>query len=166
LNSAQIAWPMTAVSVVSILSQPFWGALGDRSASRNRVLRTMCALAAGLILLLPLSDGLWYLSAILGLFAANYTAIQPMGDSVILESLQQRRQPFGPMRLLGTYPSRRRPSSRGADRRPPGAHAVADRAGAGPGAAVHLPPAPNPGHAREKSGARMAELLKDKKLMR
>ena len=102
-DSAQIAWVMTAVPVVSILSQPMWGALGDRSKSRNRVLRIMCVLAAGLILLLPLSDKLWYLSIILGLFAANYTAIQPMGDSVILESLQQRHQPFGPIRLAGTY---------------------------------------------------------------
>lgn len=165
-NSAQIAWPMTAVSVISIFSQPMWGALGDRSASRNRVLRLMCALAAGLILLLPLSDHLLYLSVALGLFAASYTAIQPMGDSVILESLQERRQPFGPMRLVGTYSFAV-------------ASIVVGRLVDGHSERVpwlttlllglvflstyRLPPAA--GHAREKGGAKMSALLKDKKLM-
>ena len=166
-DSAQIAWVMTAVPVVSILSQPMWGALGDRSKSRNRVLRIMCVLAAGLILLLPLSDKLWYLSIILGLFAANYTAIQPMGDSVILESLQQRHQPFGPIRLAGTYSFAvvsivfGRLIDGHPDRMP---WMTALVLGLVFLSTYGLPPAA--GHAREKSGAKMAVLLKDKKLMR
>ena len=165
-DSAQIALPMTAVSVISILSQPMWGALGDRSESRNRVLRIMCALAAGLILLLPLSDKLWYLSLVLGLFAANYTAIQPMGDSVILESLQQRRQPFGPMRLLGTYSFAVASIIIGRlfdghPERMPWTTALI--LGLVFLSTYRLPPAA--GHAKEKSGAKMSALFRDKKLM-
>jgi PPP family 3-phenylpropionic acid transporter len=165
-DSAQIAWPMTAVSVISIFSQPMWGALGDRARSRNRVLRIMCALAAGLILLLPLHGQLWYLSGILGLFAASYTAIQPMGDSVILESLQQRRQSFGPLRLTGTYSFALASICVGwlidghAERMPWLTALLLSLTFL---STYHLPPAA--GHAREKSGAKMAELLKDKKLM-
>jgi MFS transporter, PPP family, 3-phenylpropionic acid transporter len=167
LDSAQIGMLMSAISVVSILSQTTWGALGDRSTSRNRVLRIMCALAAGTILLLPMSDNLWYMSLVLCLFAASYTAIQPMGDSVILESLQERRQSFGPIRLLGTYSFAV-------------ASIIAGRLMNGHLERVpwltalvlafvflstfYLPPAA--GHARKKSGASMITLLRDKKLMR
>ncbi len=103
LGSAQIGLLMSAVPVVSLVAQPAWGALGDRARSRNGVLRTMCALAAGAILLMPARDDFWFLFAVLSLFAASYPAIQPMGDSVILEALQRRGQPFGGIRLLGTY---------------------------------------------------------------
>lgn len=104
LDSAQIGRLMSAVPVVSMLTQPAWGALGDRSKSRNRVLRLLCLLAAGSILLLFLNDNLWYLFAVLCVFSASYSSIQPMGDSVILESLQARGHAFGPIRLLGCYP--------------------------------------------------------------
>lgn len=103
LNSAQIGILMSAVPVVSMLAQPAWGALGDSARSRNRVLRVMCALSAGIILLLPRSNSFLYLFGVLCLFAASYTSIQPMGDSVILEALQERRKPFGPARLMGCY---------------------------------------------------------------
>ncbi len=103
LNSAQIGMLMSAVPVVSMLSQPAWGALGDRAKSRNRVLRVLCLLAAGSILLLFLSDNLWYLFAVLCLFSASFSSIQPMGDSVLLEALQARAQDFGPIRLIGCY---------------------------------------------------------------
>jgi PPP family 3-phenylpropionic acid transporter len=103
LNSAQIGMLMSAVPVISVISQPAWGALGDRAKSRNRVLRIMCALSAAAILLLLLGDAPWYLFGVLCLFAANYTAIQPMGDSVILESLQASGHAFGPIRLMGCF---------------------------------------------------------------
>ncbi len=113
-----------------------------------------------------LSDNLIYLSLILGLFAANYTAIQPMGDSVILESLQERRQPFGPMRLLGTYSFAVASILIGRlfdghPERMPWTTALI--LGLTFLSTYGLPSAA--GHAREKGGAKMAELFKDKKLM-
>jgi PPP family 3-phenylpropionic acid transporter len=167
LDSARIGMLMSAVSVVSILSQPAWGALGDRSKSRNRVLRLMCVLSAGMIMLLFSTGNLWALSGILCLFAVSYTAIQPMGDSVILEALQDRGQPFGPIRLLGTYAFAVASPIAGIaidghlERVP---WMTAAMLGLVFLSTFKLPPAA--GHARQKSGASMMTLLKDKKLMR
>jgi len=166
LDSAQIGALMSAVPVVSMLSQPAWGALGDRAKSRNRVLRIMCALSAGTILLLFLDGNFWVLVTALSLFAANYTAIQPMGDSVILESLQKRCQPFGPMRLIGTYSFAVASIIVGRlidghPERMPWMTALV--LGMVFLSTYRLPP--TAGHAREKNCAKMAELLRNKKLM-
>lgn len=99
----QLSVLLAAAPLISIAAQPFWGAMGDRAKSRNRVLRLMILLGIGLILLLPLSDAFGWLLAVGALFAAQYTSIQPMGDSIILESLLARgNQPFGPLRLCGS----------------------------------------------------------------
>jgi len=166
LDSFQIGMLMSAVSVVSIVAQPAWGALGDRSASRNRVLRIMCLLAAGMILLLYSTKNLWALSAILCLFAVSYTSIQPMGDSVILEALQEKGQPFGRIRLVGTYsfavvsPIAGLMINGHLERMPWMTAAVLGLVFL---STYKLPPAA--GHARVKNCASMMTLLRDKKLM-
>ena len=92
---------LAAAPVISIVMQPLWGMLGDRMKSRNVVLRMLIVVAAGLILAYRLSNAFWWLMLISCLFSAFYTSIQPMGDSIILESLQKKNQPFGPLRLMG-----------------------------------------------------------------
>lgn len=102
-GTAHLSVLLALPPMISIVSQPFWGALGDRSRSRNRVLRGMILLAVGLILLLPLSGSAAWMMVVSALFAGCYTSIQPMGDSIILEALlNQGDQPFGPLRLCGS----------------------------------------------------------------
>lgn len=101
--TAQLSVLLAAAPMISIVSQPFWGMRGDRAKSRNRVLRLMVLLGVGLILMLPLSRAFGWMLLFNALFAAQYTSIQPMGDSIILESLLARgNQPFGPLRLCGS----------------------------------------------------------------
>lgn len=102
LSTLQIGALMSAVPIVSILTQPLWGALGDRAKSRNNVLRIMAAGAAGSVLLFALNHSFWYLMPLICVFSAFYTALQPMGDSVILEALQKDQLAFGPTRLCGS----------------------------------------------------------------
>lgn len=102
-TTAQLSVLLAAAPMISIVSQPFWGMRGDRAKSRNRVLRLMILLGVGLILMLPLSSAFGWMLLFSALFAAQYTSIQPMGDSIILESLLARgNQPFGPLRLCGS----------------------------------------------------------------
>ena len=102
-TTAQLSVLLAAAPMISIVSQPFWGMRGDRAKSRNRVLRLMILLGVGLILMLPLSRAFGWMLLFNALFAAQYTSIQPMGDSIILESLLARgNQPFGPLRLCGS----------------------------------------------------------------
>lgn len=102
-TTAHLSVLLAAAPMISIVSQPFWGMRGDRAKSRNRVLRLMILLGVGLILMLPLSNAFGWMLLFNALFAAQYTSIQPMGDSIILESLLARgNQPFGPLRLCGS----------------------------------------------------------------
>ena len=102
-TTAQLSVLLAAAPMISIVSQPFWGMRGDRAKSRNRVLRLMILLGVGMILMLPISSAFGWMLLFNALFAAQYTSIQPMGDSIILESLLARgNQPFGPLRLCGS----------------------------------------------------------------
>ncbi len=92
---------LSMAPIISILMQPVWGTLGDRSKSRNNVLRILIAAAAGIVLTYRIAGAFWYLMTASILFSAFYTSIQPMGDSIILEALQPENQPFGPLRLMG-----------------------------------------------------------------
>ncbi len=101
MSHVQMSILLAASPVISIIMQPVWGMLGDRMKSRNVVLRLLIAVAAMLVLTYRISGAFWYLLVMSTLFSGFYTAIQPMGDSIILEALQPKNQPFGPLRLMG-----------------------------------------------------------------
>ncbi len=100
-SSTQIGTIFAVVAIVSVLTQPFWGARGDRVKSRNALIRMLCAAAAGLMLSILMAKSYPLVLLLICLFASFYMSIQPMGDSVILESLQKHDHPFGPIRLAG-----------------------------------------------------------------
>jgi PPP family 3-phenylpropionic acid transporter len=100
-SSTQIGMIFAVVAIVSVATQPFWGARGDRVQSRNALIRFLCAAGAGVMLSILLAQSYLPVLILTCLFAGFYTSIQPMGDSVILESLQKRDHPFGPIRLAG-----------------------------------------------------------------
>ena len=81
LNVRQVGMVMAAAPLACILAQPCWGALGDKARRKGWVLALMAGLSAALLLALPLGRGLGMagLLAINTLFAACFTALQPMG---------------------------------------------------------------------------------------
>ncbi len=101
MNHTQLTVLLTAAPAISIITQPLWGTIGDRAKLRNNVLRLMIAFSAILVLTYRISSSFWWLLISSTLFSAFYTSVQPMGDSIILESLQHNNQPFGPLRLMG-----------------------------------------------------------------
>ncbi len=101
LDNTKIGLMNSMIALVSVFSMQFWGAMGDRVKSRNRLLCLMCVAASGLILLLRASSAFPFMLITICLFAAVYTSIQPMGDSIILEALQREGRPFGPVRMAG-----------------------------------------------------------------
>ena len=101
LTTGHIAMLMAAIPMVSIFAQPMWGGLSDRMHSKRLLL---CLLAIGsmiVMLLFRVSNNFYYLFAMMALFSALFPAIQPLGDSIVLEALMEGRRPFGPLRLLG-----------------------------------------------------------------
>ncbi|NLG24958.1 MAG: MFS transporter [Clostridiales bacterium] len=101
IGLTQLSVLMAAMPLVSIGMQPVWGMLGDRFPSRNAVLRAMIAISGALLLVYRVSNSFVWLLAVSTLFSAAYTSIQPMGDSIVLESLHGAGRPFGPLRLTG-----------------------------------------------------------------
>ena len=101
MTTVQMSVLLAVAPVISIIMQPVWGMLGDRMKSRNVILRLLITVSACLILTYRISGAFWWLMIISCLFSAFYTSIQPMGDSIILEALQPKNQPFGPLRLMG-----------------------------------------------------------------
>ncbi len=100
-TTGQLSVLMAAIPMVSIFAQPMWGALGDRMGSKRLLLCMLCAGAMGLMMLFQASHNFYYLLIMVTLFSALFTAIQPMGDSIVLEALMEGRRPFGPLRLVG-----------------------------------------------------------------
>lgn len=102
MDGARLMWLLAATPAVSMLAQPLWGRAGDRMAKRNTALYMMASVALVSAALLGLSRSFAALLTATCLFAASFQSIQPMGDSIILEELGRRGQPFGPIRLLGS----------------------------------------------------------------
>ena len=100
-TSTQIGSILAGVAIVSVITQPLWGTAGDRMKSRNALIRYLCLAAMGLILCLFFANSYALALAITCAFAGFYMSIQPMGDSIILESLQKHDHPFGPIRMAG-----------------------------------------------------------------
>lgn len=100
-TDGQVGAIFAGVAIVSVLTQPFWGTMGDRLKSRNALIRGLCIAASLLMLSILPFENYGVIMVITCLFAAFYMSIQPMGDSIILEALQKNDQPFGPIRLMG-----------------------------------------------------------------
>jgi PPP family 3-phenylpropionic acid transporter len=101
LDTRQIGILVSAVPLVSIFAQPMWGAVGDRMNSRNRLLRILAVGAALSVLAMLFTRQMIGLLPLVCLFSCFFTSIQPLGDSVVLEALQEGNHPFGPARLAG-----------------------------------------------------------------
>ena len=100
-SSGQIGAINAAVALASLGGQPLWGICADRISSRRRLI-SLLALASGCIALIFRMTRLFLpLMILAGIFAFFYTAIQPMGDSVVLKRLEESGHPFGPLRLCG-----------------------------------------------------------------
>lgn len=98
LASGQLGAIGATSALAALIFQPLWGALGDRTKSRSRLLfiLTLAASAA----LLPAAAGggfIWQLGAAFG-FYAFFCALLPLGDTILLESEGGR---FGAYRLAG-----------------------------------------------------------------
>lgn len=100
-NDTQIGLINAMIAMVSVFSMQFWGKMGDRAKSRNRLLFFMCIAAGVLMLCVRPITSFVPLLVLVTVFASFYTSLQPMGDSIVLESLDRAKRPFGPVRMAG-----------------------------------------------------------------
>lgn len=100
-SSGRIGTINAAVALASLAGQPLWGICADRISSRRRLISLLALASGGIALIFRMTHRFLPLMLLAGIFAFFYTAIQPMGDSVVLKRLEEGGHPFGPLRLCG-----------------------------------------------------------------
>lgn len=100
-SSGQIGAINAAVALASLAGQPLWGHFGDRTRHKRRLLGGLCLISGVVALSFLCFRKFQILLCLAGAFSFFYTAIQPLGDAIILQTLNAQQKPFGPLRLWG-----------------------------------------------------------------
>ena len=102
MSSGQIGILMAINPFVSIVAQPFFGAQTDKATSKNKVYNILMFLTVIGILLIPLSSTYRYLLLIIFSVSVFQSALLPISESIVLESIDKRGIAYGPVRMAGT----------------------------------------------------------------
>ncbi len=92
---------LVSFPLMALIFQPLWGMLSDHARSKNAVLLLITGVSCALIPFYSRMPAFGWLLALSCAFSAFYTAIQPLGDSLVLQSLQKANAPYCPVRLRG-----------------------------------------------------------------
>ena len=96
-HSGQLGLISAATALSALAAQPLWGRLADRAKSQRRLLGTLCAISAALLLPAAAGRGFaWQLAWAMG-FYAFFCALLPLGDAILLSEAGG----FGGYRLAG-----------------------------------------------------------------
>ena len=93
---------LALVPIVGMAGQTLFGAIGDKVPYKNTLLVILSCLSAGAMLLLGLGDALWLMASSLCLYAFFQMSMEPMLNTVTLETLEKTGFAFGPIRMVGT----------------------------------------------------------------
>ena len=102
ISGSRLILLLLSFPLLSILSQPLWGWASDRMPRRNVALLITVGASIPLLCLLGLMKGYAGIAIVSCLFALFYPCVQPLGDSLILQSLQESPIPYGRVRLAGS----------------------------------------------------------------
>ena len=102
ISGSRLILLLVSFPLLSILSQPLWGWASDRMLRRNVALLITVGASIPLLCLLGLMKGYAGMAIVSCLFALFYPCVQPLGDSLILQSLQESHIPYGRVRLAGS----------------------------------------------------------------
>ena len=99
-DTIKVGLLMGVLPLVSVFTQPMWGIIADRTRSKNNVLRLLFAGSLVLVGAYGLvNHSFLMLIAAVCLFAAFFTSIDPLADTISLENLSKGNHAFGPSRM-------------------------------------------------------------------
>lgn len=101
MTMGRLSLLMALAPLTAFVALPVWGTLSDHARRKNIVHITVLFLASVSVLLFDPADSFFKLAWVTCLFAFFSTVVTPLGETVALEYLHQRRLPFGPCRLYG-----------------------------------------------------------------
>ncbi len=101
-NQTDIGTLLAIGPLIILVAQPLWGITSDRARYKNDILFIITMGTALSVLLYNFSASFSYLIAVTVIFTTFYSGIIPIGDTIILESLERTQFSFGPIRMAGT----------------------------------------------------------------
>lgn len=87
---------------VSIIAQPIWGTLCDRTENKNWILKILLLGSVLSVVLYPWSNNLYYILFVITIYTFFQSPVNPISDAITLEHLASTGWKFGPIRLAGT----------------------------------------------------------------
>ena len=103
LSGVQLGWVLAVLPLVSIVAQPFWGQVADRSGARSLVMAFLSHGSALGYLALAAAESFWAILAATAGLAVFGTAVLPITISVSLAILRDAGPyAFGFLRVWGT----------------------------------------------------------------
>jgi PPP family 3-phenylpropionic acid transporter len=103
LSGTELGWVLAILPLVSIVVQPFWGQVADRTGARSRIVAFLSIGSALGYLALALAEGFWAILLATAALAFFGTAVLPITVSVSLAILRNAGpHAFGFVRVWGT----------------------------------------------------------------
>ena len=102
MTAAQIGMLLSISPIASILIQPLWARLSDRSGKRKLVLMFITLGAAGTSLLYYCAESFPMYFAVTVIFTAFFSALLPLCDALVIETAGQYHRDFAKIRMGGT----------------------------------------------------------------
>lgn len=102
LDSLQIGFLMSVGPLTSIFAQAAWGTLADRYHRRKEFLLAALALTALVSFSLSFGQGVPIFAFLLFLYALMNSAITPLSDAIVLNTLDDRKN-YGKIRRWGSF---------------------------------------------------------------
>ncbi len=102
LGDSQIGLILSVTPLMVLVAQPFWGTVGDRSKSLNRMFRWMLAGTAITVVLYPLVQNFYLILLLTGVFSFFNSAMFPMQDTLTLQALDSSTSNYGKVRMGST----------------------------------------------------------------
>ena len=101
-TGAQIGQLLAATAVVALLSQPFWGLVGDRARSVNGLFRLLLSVSAVAVAVFPLSRSYAWLLGMMALFSFFSSSTYFLQDVITLQNIERTQHKYGTIRLGAT----------------------------------------------------------------
>jgi PPP family 3-phenylpropionic acid transporter len=103
LSGIELGWVLAILPLVSIVVQPFWGQVADRTGARSPIVAFLCLGSALAYFALAGAEGFWVILLVTAVLAVFGTAVLPITVSVSLAILRDAGpHAFGFVRVWGT----------------------------------------------------------------
>lgn len=102
MSESQIGVLSAIIPLSSLLIQPLWARISDRTGERRKVLLLLCVGCTISVLLFLKANVFFEFVGVVFLYAVFYSALLPLSDALTLKAAQREKIDFSRIRMSGT----------------------------------------------------------------